>query len=643
MGERPCPVWLLRAMTGIDDLALAAALDAAFAQGLLAETPGGIEFGPAACPTQILDSLSASTRGLLHTRAAAVLVTAAPTAAVRHATAALTLTGRVDPELIDAFVDSSAAEPSALADLLLAAQGRDTAGDVPQRRRWLLAMADNLVLAGRGSQALRLLAAEIATDRAGGAYRSQVLGRLAGIYAGQQPSVAFACLRGALAQERLDPGSRSTLLAMVSALAARLGHPDADALLREAGSAHADDGTSASAIHLALGRAARRLSIGDLPGASAVLATLDPDAPVARREAALIRSERIFAQLGLGRYDEARAATRRACDEATPTGTPGVLIIALDCLRMIAVGELSEAAAVAATTLGARAHELSQEVRALLVAVVAEVRYRRGEPEAARASLRDCLDVDRRWPDSTMWTLAGGVAAADLALAEQPRMLAGALADLHRSVRSLLPVPQLGPRLVRAALAGGDPRAAGRVAELVDQVAVCTPVPLWRALADQTRGLVERDAGALRAAVDGLRTTAARPALADALLDLAHSPQLRRTQAREAAREAAGLYGRIGALGDQRTAEHRAAELARRTRRQPAGGQLRTGLDSLTPAEARVAEMLAAGATKQQAAGSLFVSFHTVDTHLRSIYQKLGIRTRLQLVRAWDQHRRSAD
>ncbi|MEU7586876.1 helix-turn-helix transcriptional regulator [Micromonospora sp. NPDC049230] len=63
------------------------------------------------------------------------------------------------------------------------------------------------------------------------------------------------------------------------------------------------------------------------------------------------------------------------------------------------------------------------------------------------------------------------------------------------------------------------------------------------------------------------------------------------------------------------------------------------GIGALTPAEERVAEVLAAGATKKEAAGSLFVSFHTVDPHLRSIYHKLGIHHRMQLVRAWDRYR----
>ncbi|WP_092377289.1 helix-turn-helix transcriptional regulator [Micromonospora phaseoli] len=457
-----------------------------------------------------------------------------------------------------------------------------------------------------------------------------------------RPSVAFARLRAALARELLDEPSRATLLAMIGALAARLGHPDTDALLREAGRAHATGGTPTSAIHLALGRAARHLSRGDLRGARAVLGNLDPDVPAARREATLIRTERIFTQLSLGRFEDARTAIGQAVDNATTTAPTHGMIIALDCQRMIAVGELSEAATLATMTLGHRAQEISQEVRAWLIAVLAEVRYRRGEPEAARAALRECLD-DRQWPDGALWTGAVCLAAGDPELARQHRMLGTAVAELHRSVRPLLAVPQAGPRLVRAALAGGDPRAARRVADLVGSVATRTPVPLWRALAAQTRGLVERDTAALVSAVDALRATAARPALADALLDLSRSPQLPRAQARQAALEAAGLSGRIGALGDQRAAEQRYAELtaAGGARRPPADGRLPTGLGSLTPAEVRVAEMLASGATKQQAAGSLFVSFHTVDTHLRSIYHKLGIRTRVQLVRAWDQHQRA--
>ncbi|MGI5520112.1 response regulator transcription factor [Micromonospora sp. CA-259024] len=524
----------------------------------------------------------------------------------------------------------------------------DKADDAEQRQSRLIATADQLRIAGRPTEALRNLAAEIATNRSGDRHRAHLLGRVAQIAALEQPSVALAGLREAL-EQRVDARSRSTLLAIVAAVAARTGHPDSDALLREAGTAHAASGDHSSARHLALGRAARSLSHGDLPGAHAVLAALDADAWPARRDATSIRAERILVHLGLGRHQDARSATRQASDDTASPGTPvSSQLTALDCLRMVAVGDLPEAAALAVTTLDSGSVDIGQEVRALLVAVIAEVRYRRGEHDAARAVLGPCL-AERRWPDSAMWTPALCVAVRDPALcvavrdpalSEPASLLNRIVADLHRSVRPLLPVPQFGPRLVRAAVAAGDTRAARRVTELVELVATRTPVPLWRALADQTRGLLDRDPDALRSAVDGLRTTAAWPALADALLDLANSSRLAPTEAGDAAHEAAALYARIGAPGDQALADRRCVELAATSHHRPSIGEpLRTGIDALTPAEERVAEMLAAGATKKEAAGSLFVSFHTVDTQLRSIYQKLGIHNRMQLVRAWDRHR----
>ncbi|MEE6259181.1 helix-turn-helix transcriptional regulator [Plantactinospora sonchi] len=636
LDDRPCPVWLLRELAGIDDPALPGVLERLLARGLLAEVAGGVAVGPGTSAGAIVGALSPVVRGLLHSRAAAALAAVTPSAAVPHAAAALDLTGHVAPHLVDTLAQSADAEPDALAELLLAAQATST--DVARRRRWLLAAADNLALAGRGPAALRLLTTEVTADRGDGVHRGHLLGRIAHLYAQEQPSVALACLRGALTQDRLDAAGRATLTAMLGALAARVGHPDADALLRDAGVAHAAGATTSSATHLGLGRAARALARGDVRAARAGLSMLDPVAPTVRREAALIRAERVLVHLGLGCHDDAATAIRQWADDiAAPGPLVTTRLTALDCLRMTAVGELPEAAALAATTLNRQGTVMSDEVRALLVAVVAEVRYRRGEDVAARAVLAAGTG-DRSWPDSTVWTPVYCVAAGDPALPGQPRLLATAVADLHRSVRPLLAVPQTGPRLVRAALATGDPDTARRVAALVDTVAVRTPVVLWRGLAAQARGLVDRDPEALRAAVALLRRTAARPALADALLDLAHTAP-GRAEARAAAQEAAALYARMGATGDQLTALGRdGARAARKRRNRSSAADLPApaGLDALSPAEARVAAMLANGATKRETAESLFVSVHTVDSQLRSIYQKLGIHNRLQLVRAWD-------
>jgi len=69
-----------------------------------------------------------------------------------------------------------------------------------------------------------------------------------------------------------------------------------------------------------------------------------------------------------------------------------------------------------------------------------------------------------------------------------------------------------------------------------------------------------------------------------------------------------------------------------------AGGRPRRdairGRDALTPSELRVAQLAAAGQTNRQIAQALFVTRRTVETHLTSSYEKLGIRSRSGLAAA---------
>ena len=53
-------------------------------------------------------------------------------------------------------------------------------------------------------------------------------------------------------------------------------------------------------------------------------------------------------------------------------------------------------------------------------------------------------------------------------------------------------------------------------------------------------------------------------------------------------------------------------------------------LNDLTPREEKVLDLLAEGKTYQEIADILVVSVHTVDSHLRNIYGKLGVRNRTQ-------------
>jgi len=55
---------------------------------------------------------------------------------------------------------------------------------------------------------------------------------------------------------------------------------------------------------------------------------------------------------------------------------------------------------------------------------------------------------------------------------------------------------------------------------------------------------------------------------------------------------------------------------------------------TLTSAERRVAELVCAGHSRSVVAETLFVSINTVGTHLRSIYTKLQVNSRMQLLLA---------
>src|SRR5215470_5666703 len=58
------------------------------------------------------------------------------------------------------------------------------------------------------------------------------------------------------------------------------------------------------------------------------------------------------------------------------------------------------------------------------------------------------------------------------------------------------------------------------------------------------------------------------------------------------------------------------------------------GWSSLTAAELAVAEQVAQGLTNREAAAHLYLSPHTIDFHLRQVFRKLDVRSRVELTRA---------
>jgi DNA-binding NarL/FixJ family response regulator len=112
-------------------------------------------------------------------------------------------------------------------------------------------------------------------------------------------------------------------------------------------------------------------------------------------------------------------------------------------------------------------------------------------------------------------------------------------------------------------------------------------------------------------------------------------------QAGEGDRAATELQGAArefearGALRYRDEAERELRKLGhhihRRTRSGRADG---TGLESLTERELQVARLVVDRKTNPEIAAELFLSQKTVETHLRNIFRKIGVASRVELARA---------
>jgi DNA-binding CsgD family transcriptional regulator len=153
------------------------------------------------------------------------------------------------------------------------------------------------------------------------------------------------------------------------------------------------------------------------------------------------------------------------------------------------------------------------------------------------------------------------------------------------------------------------------------------------ATAAHVRGLLEPSQADLREAVELFERTPRRLELAAALEDL--GVELIATD-RESAIDVLGrtlaLYTELGAPWDARRARSRLRELGVRRRLVTAEPET-NGWAALTTSELTVARLVAEGLTNREVAERLFVSPHTVSSHLRHVFSKLGITSRVELAR----------
>jgi DNA-binding CsgD family transcriptional regulator len=151
------------------------------------------------------------------------------------------------------------------------------------------------------------------------------------------------------------------------------------------------------------------------------------------------------------------------------------------------------------------------------------------------------------------------------------------------------------------------------------------------ATAAHVRGLLERNEGNLRDAVDLFGRGPRRLELAAALEDLGVAlTATDRASATDVLGRALALWTELGATWDARRVRSRLRELGVRRRLVTAEPET-SGWAAMTKAELAVARLVAEGLTNREVAERLFVSPHTVNSHLRHVFSKLGIKSRVEL------------
>jgi DNA-binding CsgD family transcriptional regulator len=195
------------------------------------------------------------------------------------------------------------------------------------------------------------------------------------------------------------------------------------------------------------------------------------------------------------------------------------------------------------------------------------------------------------------------------------------------------------PQLVRIALACGDDELAGQAVAIAERRGRRNPaVASLEAIVSHARGLRDGDIAVLRHAVRQFATSPRRLAMASAVEDLGRL-LVRDGQTASGISElnqALELYTGMGATWDVVRVRRRLRELGVRRNLTPA--RPASGWTSLTDSELAVVRLVVAGQTNRQIAAQLFLSANTISSHLRRVFSKLGISSRVELVRLFVAH-----
>jgi DNA-binding CsgD family transcriptional regulator len=321
----------------------------------------------------------------------------------------------------------------------------------------------------------------------------------------------------------------------------------------------------------------------------------------------------------------------------------GALAVMLVALVSVAYNQVEEGRFADAEITIAEGRALSEATgfRAhlgLFACAELTVLARRGREAAARALAEQLLPrfaaggygLGVYWARSALCQLEIGLGKYDdaLRIALENGLRAGSAVDLiEAGTRSgdIDTATAALDSLAPVAAAAGTPAALGWLALSRAMIAAGRPAGAGGTGDDATASTVEAQ---YQLAIGHLERSSYVPVLARARL--LYGEWLRRQRRRRDARDQLGsaceMFTRLGmdAFAERARVELRAAGEVARSRVAPSA-------HDLTPQELQIARLASEGASNAEIAARLFISASTVEYHLRKVFRKLGITTRVRI------------
>jgi DNA-binding CsgD family transcriptional regulator len=630
---------------------LAAGLQEAVAARILVGSDSELAFRHQLIQQALYESMPMALRTALHAEAARELAAAdadALSVAQQLSAAGQPGEGWARGWLLRTAPTLTTRAPQLAADLLRRELDATPSGDAA-RDGLMASLVRALLAAGSYDQAAQQARAAlpVMTDPARRAETYSVLAR-AQVSAGRSDE-AIAAMRQALASADLPRTWRARMLALLAMLErADTGELDtADETARQALAVAEEAGDAFATAHaltdLWLSHGVRRDHAAALGYIDQALRVLGDDPGYADLRSFAVDG-RVFTLQNLDRWPEAELTLRQARESAQRSGRPDRTTWVTAAVLRYWLGQWDDALAELSPddsdAPGLTYTFLRERWPALLVhGVAALIAGRREQRTTADQHLRAGLALPvLRLPDREnrdFLVAAHAVALEQRGEAHQAMQVLAAIVPRHAGEMTL--IHQWLPDLVRLAIAAGDRRVARTAAQACQQEATTETRPARAAAASlRCQGLLESDPVPLRDAVTHHRTAGPAAELPAALEDLAAvlAERGQEEEARAALNEAVSLYEGLNARWDIRRADSRLRPHGiRRGVRGPRGQRAASGWAALTPTEVQIAALVARGDSTSEIARGMFLSRRTVQTYISHILAKLGVKSRVEIVR----------